>query len=150
MYTKAELLNLKPNVYITKIGTGICNYINNLKVKQNFRRKRGGKKICSRIWNNNNGIHHNVLWSLNRSDKTFWNLAKLKMALVTMQSLKPKLDILIHHTQLNNIDMCFVMETWTQHDNKPEYQYIKANLDIPGYKIPIQSRKKTEKDEELQ
>ena len=30
------------------------------------------------------------------------------MALVNIQSLKPKLDMLIHHMQLNNIDMCFV------------------------------------------
>ena len=42
--------------------------------------------------------------------------------------------------QLNNIDMCFVMETWMQHSNEPEYQYIKANLDTAGYKLLIQSR----------
>ena len=36
--------------------------------------------------------------------------------------------------------MCFVMDTWTQHGNEPEHQYIKANLDTAGYKIPIQSR----------
>ena len=32
------------------------------------------------------------------------------------------------------------METWTQHGNEPDYQYIKANLDTAGYKILIQSR----------
>ena len=48
--------------------------------------------------------------------------------------------MLIHHIQLNNIDMCFVTETWTQHGNEPEYQYIKANLDTARYKILIQSR----------
>ena len=62
------------------------------------------------------------------------------MALVNIQSLKPILDMLICHMQLNNIDMCFVTETWTQHGNEPEYQYIKANLDTAGYKILIQSR----------
>ena len=98
------------------------------------------KKICSRIWNNNNRIHHNLLWPLNRSDKTFWNSTKLNMALLIIQSLKLKLDMLIHHMQLNNIDMCFAMETWTQNGNEPEYQYIKANLDTTGYKILIQSR----------
>ena len=42
--------------------------------------------------------------------------------------------------QLNNIDMCFVTETWTRYGNEPEYQYIKANLDTAGYNILIQSR----------
>ena len=97
-------------------------------------------KICQRILDNNNGIHHNLLWPLNRSDKTFWNLIKLNMVLVNIQPLKPKLDMLIHHMQLNNIDMGFVSETWTQYGNEPEYQYIKANLDTAGYNIFIQSR----------
>ena len=48
--------------------------------------------------------------------------------------------MLIHHMQLNNSDMCFVMETWTQHGSETEHQYIKASLDTPGYKILIQSR----------
>ena len=62
------------------------------------------------------------------------------MVLVNIQSLKPKLDMLIHHMQINNIDMGFVTETWTPYGNEPEYQYIKANLDTTGYNILIQSR----------
>ena len=68
------------------------------------------------------------------------------MALGNIQSLKPKLDMLIHHMQLNNIDLYFVMETWTQYGNDPEYQYIKANLNTAGYKIL--RAEKTEKVEE--
>ena len=64
----------------------------------------------------------------------------LNMALVNIQSLKPKLDMLIHHMQLNNMDMCFVTEIWTHYGNEPEYQYIKANLDTAGYNIFIQCR----------
>ena len=61
------------------------------------------------------------------------------MTLVNIQSLKPKLDMLIYHMQLSNIDMSFVTETWMQHGNEPEYQSIKANLDTVGYKLLIQS-----------
>ena len=43
-YTKAELLNLRPKVYITKMDIDTCNHIKNLKIKQNFRRKWEGKK----------------------------------------------------------------------------------------------------------
>ena len=104
------------------------------------------EKICQRIWNNNIGIHHNLLQPLEGSDKTFRNPIKLNiilvniMILVNIQSLKPKLDILVHHMQVNNIDMGFVTETWTQYGNEPKYQYIKANLDTAGYNMLIQSR----------
>ena len=62
------------------------------------------------------------------------------MVLVSIQSLKPKLYMLMHHIKVNNIGMYFVLETWTQHGNEPEHQYIKAMLDIVGYKILTQSR----------
>ena len=62
------------------------------------------------------------------------------MTLLNIQSLKPKLDMLINHMQLNNINMYFATETWTQYRNETEHQYIKANLDTAGYKILNQSR----------
>ena len=42
-YTKAELLNLRAKAYIARMDTDTCKYIKNLKIKQNFRRKTGGK-----------------------------------------------------------------------------------------------------------
>ena len=62
------------------------------------------------------------------------------MALINIQSLKPKLDMLIHHMQLYNLDICFITETWTQCGNGPDCQYIRANLDAAGYNIIIHSR----------
>ena len=69
------------------------------------------------------------------------------MALGNIQSLKPKLDMLIHHMQLNNNDMCFVRETWAQYGNEAEHQYIMANLDTAGYNYSLKAEK-TEKVEE--
>ena len=63
------------------------------------------------------------------------------MVLVNIQSPIPKLDMLIHHMQINNVDMGYVTETWSLYGNEPEYQYIKANLDTAEYNILIQSRK---------
>ena len=48
----------------------------------------------------------------------FKNPSKLNMALVNIQSLKPKLDMLIHHMQVGNINVVFVTETWTQDGNE--------------------------------
>ena len=71
----------------------------------------------------------------------FKKSSKLNMALVNIQSLKPKLDMLIHHMQVSNTDMVFVTETWTEDGNKSELQYIQANINTAGYKMLIQSRK---------
>ena len=49
MYTKAELLNLKPKVYVTKMVTDICNHIKNFKIKQTVKRKRGGKNMLKNL-----------------------------------------------------------------------------------------------------
>ena len=86
------------------------------------------------------GIHHNLLQPTEKSDKNFKNPSKLNMALVNIQSLKPKLDMLIHHMQVKNIDMVFVTETWTQDGNESEHQYIKASINTAGYNILIQRR----------
>ena len=62
------------------------------------------------------------------------------MALMNIQPLKPKLDMLIHHMQLNNLDICFITDTLTQCENELEHQYIRANLHTAGYSIMINSR----------
>ena len=68
------------------------------------------------------------------------NPSKLNMALVNIQSLKPKLDMLIHHMQVSNIDIVFVTETWTEDGNDSEHQYIKANFNTARYNMLIQNR----------
>ena len=35
-YSKAELLNLKPQAHATRMDTGICDHIKNQRIKQNF------------------------------------------------------------------------------------------------------------------
>ena len=44
-YTKAELINLRSKAYIARMDTATCKHLKNLKIKQNFRRKRGGKNM---------------------------------------------------------------------------------------------------------
>ena len=56
---------------------------------------------------------------MEKSDN-FKNPSKLNMALVNIQSLKPKLEMLIHNMQVSNMDMVFVTETWTQDGNESE------------------------------
>ena len=116
-YTKTQLLNLKSRACTTRISTEICKHITNLLIKRRFRRKREGKRLRQRTWDQNRGIHHNLLQPMEQSDN-FKNPSKLNMALVNIQSLKPKLDMLIHHMQVSNMDVIFVTETWTQDGNE--------------------------------
>ena len=138
-YTKTQLLDLKSRAHTTRINTEICKHITNLHIKRSFRRKRGGKRLSQRTWDQNRGIHHNLLQPMEQSDN-FKNPSKLNMALVNIQSLKPKLDMVIHHMQVSNMDMVFVTETWTEDGNNSEHQYIKANINTAGYNMVIQSR----------
>ena len=115
-----------------------------VKIKCIFRRKGGqGQKYQTktylRFWGQNNEIHYDLVQSLERLDNIL-ELTRLKIQLINIQSLKPKLDMFVHHIQLNDIDRCFVTETWTQHRNELEHKYIKAYLDIAEYEIFTQSR----------
>ena len=50
-----------------------------------------------------------------------------------MQSIKSKLDALLHHIMLNDINMCFITETLINTDNN--LQLIEADITGVGYKI---------------
>ena len=138
-YTRTQLLDIKSRAHTTRIGTETCNHITNLHIKRSFRRKRGGTKLRQRTWDQNKGIHHNLLQPWEQSDN-LKNPIELNMVLVNIQSVKPKLDMLIHHMQVSNIDIVFVTETWTEDGNDSEHQYIKANFNTAGYNMLIQSR----------
>ena len=139
-YMRTQLLDLKPRAHTTRISTEICKHITCLHIKRSFRTKRGGKRLRQRTWDQNRGIHHNLLRPMEQSGN-FKKSSKLNMALVNIQYLKPKLDMLIHHMQVSNMDMVFVTETWTEDGNKSELQYIQANINTAGYKMLIQSGK---------
>ena len=55
------------------------------------------------------------------------------MPLISMQSIKSKLDALLHHITLNDIDICFITETWINTDH--DLQLLEANISGLGYKI---------------
>ena len=47
--------------------------------------------------------------------------------------MKSKVDALLHHIILNDIDICLIMETWIQTDQ--DLQILDANISGLGYKI---------------
>ena len=50
-----------------------------------------------------------------------------------IQSLKPKIDVILHYILEHKLDICFITETWISKNE--DLQYIKANLKMQGYHI---------------
>ena len=115
--------------------------IRNLGIRQTFRPprrvnrkkrgKRGGKKHTrpwdtnhARPWDTNQGVHNNLLIPLERHHKTVWNPSLSNLMLTNIQSLKPKIDVLLHYILEHKVDICFITETWISKNE--DLQYIKG------------------------
>ena len=86
-----------------------------------------------------------MLIPLERHHKTLWNPSVSNLILTNIQSLKPKIDVIIHYILEHIPDQCFITETWiSKHE---DLQYIKANLKMQGYHILSYERGKIEKEE---
>ena len=64
--------------------------------------------------------------------------------LTNIQSLKPKIDVILHYILEHKLDICFITETWISKNE--DLQYIKANLKMQGYHI-LSCERKIEKEE---
>ena len=69
---------------------------------------------------------------------TKWNHTPIRMPLIHIQSIKSKLDA-PHHITLNDIDICFITETWINIDH--DLQLLEANISGLGYKLSINIEK---------
>ena len=144
--TRSQLLKIGKTFYKTKINEMTAVTIRNLGIRQTFRPprrpprrdnskkrgKRGGKKHA-RPWDTNQGVHRNLLIPLERHHKTVWNPSLSNLMLTNIQSLKPKIDVILHYILEHKVDICFITETWISKNE--DLQYIKANLKLQGYHI---------------
>ena len=59
-----------------------------------------------------NSLGNRCLKSLPNHTVSNWFLRSVSSILVSIQFLYPKLDIILHHMQTENIDIAFITETW--------------------------------------
>ena len=104
-----------------KLNDTTANTIKSLGIRQTFRspskdkkRKRGkiGGKKHVRPWDTNQGVHRNLLIPLEIHHKTLWNPSISNLMLTNIQSLKPKIDVILHYILEHKLDICFITETW--------------------------------------
>ena len=62
------------------------------------------------------------------------------LMLTNIQSLKPKINMILHYILQHKLDICFITETWISKNE--DLQYIKANLMTQGSNILSCERKK--------
>ena len=96
-YTKHNLFQMRlysQKVYLTPQTS---SRIKSLNIKQNFRRERGRCKIKPRKWDYISGVNKCVLRQLDKFATVIWNIRITAATLVNIESLKYKIDTLLHH-----------------------------------------------------
>ena len=127
-----HIVNLGQQFYRHRLDDKTTERIKELGLKRRFRGIRGGRNK-PRAWSSKKGVHQHLLQTLPKCDITKWNDTPIKMLLINIQSMKGKIDALLHHITLNDIDICLVTETWIQTDH--ELQILDANISRLGYKV---------------
>ena len=82
-----------------------------LGIKRNFRGSRGGK-FRPRIQDQNRGIHDKWLKSLPKTNTVYWKGKDTRFFLTNIQSIINKLDMVLHHMEVDKIDIDFITEPW--------------------------------------
>ena len=127
-----HIINLRQQFYKHRLDDKTIERIKELGLKRKFRGSRGGRNKA-RAWSSNKGVHQHLLQTLPKYDITKWNDTTIRMLLINIQSMKSKIDALLHHITLNDIDICLITETWIQTDE--DLQILDANISGLGYKV---------------
>ena len=135
-----HIINLRQQFYKQRLDDKTLERIKELGLKRKFRASRGGRNKV-RTWSSNKGVHQHLLQTLPKCNITKWNDTPIRMLLINIQSIKSKTDALLHHITINDIDICFITETWIQTDQN--LQILDASISGLGYKVIDKQRKST-------
>ena len=106
--------------------------IKELGIRRKFRGSRGGK-YRPRIQDQTRGIHEQWLKSLPKHNTVYWKGKDTRFFLTNVQSIINKLDMVLHHIEVDKIDIGFITETWI--NNKIDRELITSQAKNIGYKI---------------
>ena len=117
-----HMINLSWQFYKHKLDVKTLERIKELGLKRKFSRDGRNK---ARAWSSNKGAHQHLLWTLPKCKITKWNHTPIRMLLINIQSIKSKIDALLHHITLNDRYMLYYWNldshwsgptiTWGQH-----------------------------------
>ena len=131
-YTKEQVNRLSPRFTMQGIDKNTCKWISELGIKCRFRGRRG-RCICKpwpvKNWDNNSGIHNEVLRTLQRVDneKLKWEQC-VKIGLANVRSAKKKTEEIIHNIMEEELDLSFICETWIDNEDSVTKAKLKTEL----------------------
>ena len=128
IYTSLQLHSIKKNNYTSNLENNICSKIKELGIKRIFRGKYR-PKTCDQ----NRGVHSQLLKSLPKHNILYWKGKNTRFLLRNIQSIINKLDMVLHHMELENIDIGFITETWI--NNTRDRELITSQAKQVGYTI---------------
>ena len=100
--------------------------------KRTFRGTRGGKNK-PKIQDTNRGVHEEWLKSLPKHNIIYWKGKNTRFFLTNIQSIIKKLDMVLHHMEVDKIDIGFITETWI--NNNIDQDIITSQAKNAGYTI---------------
>ena len=130
--THCNIINLRQQFYKHKLDIETLERIKELELKKKLRGCTGGGKKA-RAWSSNKGFHQHLLQTLPKCNIRKWNQTPIRRLLINIQPNTCKFDVLLHHITLNDIDICFITETWINTDH--DLQLPEANISGQEYKI---------------
>ena len=131
-YTADLLFSLKGDKHTSNQDEKACLIIKELEIKRNFRGSIGGKDR-QRIQGQNNGIHEKWLRPLPKHNIVQWKGKDTRFFLTNAQSIINKLDMILHHMEVDKIDIGFITETWI--NNTIDQELVISQSKNAGYTI---------------
>ena len=131
LHTADLLFSLKGNKHTSKLDEKACLTIKELGIKRNFRGSRGGKDGQKK--DQNNGVHEKWLRPLSKHNRVQWEGKDTRFFPTNAQSIINKLDMILHHMEVDKIDIGFITETWI--NNKIDKELVISKNKNAGYTI---------------
>ena len=135
-YTKEQVNRLWLRFTMLGIDNNTCKWISDLGIKCRFRGRRG-RHICKpqpvRNWDNNSGIHNEVLRTLQKvgNEKLKWEQC-VKIGLANVRSARKNTEEIMNNIVEEELDLSFMCETWI--DNEDSVTKVKLKTELLSFK----------------
>ena len=131
-YTQRQLFSIRRNKYTSTLDKNTYLKIKELGIKRNCRGSREGR-FRPRIQDQNKDINEKWLKSLSKSNIIYRKGKDTRFFLTNVQCIINKLDMIVHHMEVDKIDIGFITETWIK--NTIDRDLMASQAKNAGYKI---------------
>ena len=131
IYTSLQLQNIRKNNHTSNLDK---IYVQNKRTwyKKNIQGKMS-RKIQAKTWDQNRAVYNQLLKSLPKHNILYWKGKNTRFLLTNIQSIINKLDMVLHHMELENIDIALITKIWIS--NTIDQELFTSQAKHVGYTI---------------